>query len=170
MELGATVCTPTSPACERCPLARYCPTFVQGLQKQIPLLKRKIKYVSGSVAIMLVQRNEKYLVRKCLPGERWAGLWDFPRYEMQTDSIDEQVGQLSARLRQDYGLDVAVVPLDHTIKHAVTKFRITLTCFSSQQVRGRLKSNECQPTWMSKSEIEKLPMSVTGRKIANRWV
>src|SRR5690606_35944840 len=79
MELGALVCTPREPACLLCPLHTLCPTHKTGRTASIPSPKQKTKYEDLTEAAIVVRsRSGKILVRRCLPGERWAGLWDFP--------------------------------------------------------------------------------------------
>ena len=39
MELGATVCTPSNPNCEECPVQRWCKAHAAGTQNQIPGVK-----------------------------------------------------------------------------------------------------------------------------------
>ena len=52
-----------------------------------------------------------------------------------------------------------------TIKHGVTRFRITLTCYSADYVSGRLRERGSL-RWMGPEQLGDLPLSVTGRKIA----
>ena len=55
------------------------------------------------------------------------------------------------------------IPLT-SIKHGVTKYRITLNCFSAKLKRDQTAKN---PTlqWVSLDELDNYPLSTTGRKI-----
>src|SRR5207247_568055 len=90
MELGSQVCTPRNPHCEQCPLQSLCPTHAQQLQDVIPSPKRKAQVVAVHEAAVLVRRGRDVLVRACQPGERWAGLWDFPRFALDGDTSGER--------------------------------------------------------------------------------
>jgi A/G-specific adenine glycosylase len=164
MELGSEVCHPKRPKCLLCPISDHCPTFIQGLQEKIPTVGKKTKYESIHEAVVVVRRKNKYLIRQCDSGERWAGLWDFPRYSLGNGDSPAQVGE---KLKAQTGLTANLQPSSQQIKHAVTRFRITLSCFSTDQVTGRLKASSSPIKWMTVEEIERTPMSVTGRKIAN---
>ncbi|MCA9152957.1 MAG: hypothetical protein KDA92_26825, partial [Planctomycetales bacterium] len=54
------------------------------------------------------------------------------------------------------------------IKHAVTRFRITLRCFRATYKAGQLPDRE-NFRWVTPAEITNYPLSVTGRKLT-RWV
>jgi len=43
IEVGATVCSPTQPQCDICPLADACVARLQQLQKQLPVTRKKAK-------------------------------------------------------------------------------------------------------------------------------
>ena len=173
MELGSEICSPTKPACDRCPVSSYCPTFVQGLQDQIPASGKKIKFVDLHEAAIVVRKGvgarTRYLVRQCGPDERWTGLWDFPRYEVQVreSATVDVAANLSTQLKKQTGLTANVSATTKRIKHAVTKYRITLDCFVADSPAGRLKKNQTETKWISRDELDDLPMSTTGRKIVN---
>lgn len=172
MELGSEICTPKSPECSECPVIKFCPTFHDGLQEKIPAPSVKMKYVSIYEAVVLVGKNvgtarAKYLIRLCGAGERWTGLWDFPRFELGDRAPETW---LPGQVKELTGLNVMVGPASERMKHSVTRFRITLDVFRSEEVSGRLlsKSNETF-RWASVEELSDLPMSSTGRKIADRF-
>lgn len=167
MELGSEVCTPRNPNCGGCPLMSLCPTFLNGLQDEIPAAGKKMDYEDINEAVVLVQRNGKYLVRLCGPGERWEGLWDFPRYRVEKN-LDGK--ELEPKIREQFGLSTNIHSTDQRIRHAVTRFRITLDCFMADSVQGRLTGRNESCAWKSPQQIEELAMSVTGRKIAKKLV
>src|SRR5690606_17645094 len=51
------------------------------------------------------------------------------------------------------------------IRHVVTRFQISLLCFFARVTRGRVRSGTGY-TWYRPAEIAELPLSMTGRKIA----
>lgn len=163
MELGSEICVPKSPACERCPVVTLCPSFAHGVQRQIPVAGKKTQYVSVQEAAVVVLRGNRVLVRQCGPDERWAGLFDFLRFEMDEHrSLD----RLEERIVQSTGLTVRLNDQLQTIKHAVTRYRITLNCFVSRSVRGRITQANGPLQWVELSLLKELPLSVTGRKLA----
>ena len=175
MELGSEICKPKTWQCEACPIQKICPTFVKGLQATIPASGKKIAYEDLHEAALLVSKNvagiKKWLVRLCGPDERWTGLWDFPRFEIDHRSNNTVIATALAKtLETKMGIVTELESLGTPMRHAVTKYRIRLRCFESTSVKGRLKKQPTETRWCSASALAKLPMSVTGRKIVEKYV
>jgi A/G-specific adenine glycosylase len=181
MELGSQVCTPRQPKCEECPLAGLCPTRKLGLTESIPAPKRPKKYEEVVEAVVVIRRGSKVFVRQRSEEERWAGLWDFPRYVLATNSLHRQhVQALAANTAQQTGIEFEGAELLTTLKHGVTRFRITLHCYQAQFARlapastgGKRRvaaAAKLEQAWVKVAELEELPLSVTARKIARMLV
>ncbi len=168
MELGALVCTPREPVCPQCPLNELCPTRALGLQAAIPQAKQPKRFESVREAYVIVHRRGQVLVRQRPEGERWAGLWDFPRFELAGDAQDDAPWpQLLTSLEKLTGLRVTPGEKLCTISHGVTRFRITLECYSAKFRSGRLRVSRDAPLrWVSASELSTIPLSMTARKVA----
>jgi A/G-specific adenine glycosylase len=82
MDLGAVVCTPSSPACLLCPLESRCEARKQGavhlLPQKSPKKARKTRYFC-----FYLLRNEQgaLLIRQRPPKGIWGGLWELPNEE-----------------------------------------------------------------------------------------
>ena len=81
-------------------------------------------------------RSNAVLIRQCSAGERWEGLWDFPRFECQLHqpnhpSVAEE-DPLSGQLRQLTKYSGTEYEWLTLIKHGVTKYRISLHCYESK--------------------------------------
>ncbi|MEQ8209957.1 MAG: A/G-specific adenine glycosylase [Lacipirellulaceae bacterium] len=167
MELGSLVCKPASPLCEECPVNTLCETNRLGLQEKISGAKKKLKFAEVREAAVVVRKNSKFLLRQCAEGERWAGLWDFPRFEVESEGPLFVQNELARKVSQQTGITIGNAQLLKTLKHGVTRFRITLDCFEADCNGGRVRSTKEKPVrWVSASELAELPLSVTGRKIA----
>jgi A/G-specific adenine glycosylase len=79
MDLGATLCTRSNPACERCPVAADCAALAQGKQASYPGKKPRRVMPIKSTAFLMVQADngDIWLERRPSPGI-WGGLWCFP--------------------------------------------------------------------------------------------
>jgi A/G-specific adenine glycosylase len=161
MELGSLVCTPASPRCEECPLAGVCRANAAGMQDKIPVPKAKQTYTDVREAAVIIRRNGSVLLRECGESERWAGLWDFPRFALESEGPLFARDEIVTKVRAQTGITCAPGSLLKTIKHGVTRYRITLDCYAASVVSGRAKDVR----WIAKSELTKLPLSTTGRKI-----
>jgi A/G-specific adenine glycosylase len=162
MELGSLVCTPTEPRCDECPLTCVCAAHAAGLQHEIPRPKAKQQYTDLREAAVVIRRNGRVLMRECGAGERWAGLWDFPRFAVEAEDPRALLADIVAKLRQQTGVLCGTPSRIKTIKHGVTRYRITLDCYMAMYVAGPTKS----ACWIKYRDLADLPLSATGRKLA----
>ncbi len=169
MELGSEVCRVRQPACLVCPVSRWCRAFAEGLQDRLPVLTPRMQYVSRQDALVLIKRGAKLLLRKCAEGEHWSGLWDFPRVTLrqgEVSAVDPGTCRLVEQcLLAEFGLQVSVTPTGQQLKHAVTKYRITLDCFEGK-LKGRLPQGRGEWAWVTGEELSQLALNATGRKVA----
>jgi A/G-specific adenine glycosylase len=161
MELGSLVCTPADPKCEKCPLSAVCAAHAAGLERKIPQAKAKQTYTELREAAVIIHRNGSVLMRECGEGERWAGLWDFPRFGLESEGPLFAHEEIIAKVRAQTGITCKPGSLLKTLKHGVTRYRITLDCYEARHESGRTKGAR----WIPKCELAQLPLSTTGRKI-----
>jgi A/G-specific adenine glycosylase len=177
MEIGSQVCLPKSPTCLLCPLQQHCPTFAAGLQQSIPVPKKPKQYTDLKEAALVVRNTRgQFLMRRCDEGERWAGLWDFPRFDI-TNCVTEMTVRrlLSNSFEEKYGPSIEIGQSLHQLKHTVTRYRITLLSFEAAIVgsegesgRGRIIRIDTKSTglkWASRVAMNQLALNSSGKKL-----
>ena len=98
MELGATVCTPRSPACTRCPLRAHCLARKKGLQESYPQLKERSASPEWKLRAWLVHAgNGKILFAQRGAEGLFGGLWELPteRIERKESSAPKSVARVT---------------------------------------------------------------------------
>jgi A/G-specific adenine glycosylase len=125
MELGATVCTPTSPRCPECPVAKQCQALARGLERELPQLAKRAAPTELATAAAYVRRGDAVLLRQ-LPADapRWAGLWVLPFAEL---THTEQAAAAAVRALTEMNLEAAAAATVREARHTITRFRITLS-------------------------------------------
>jgi len=84
MELGATVCVPVGPRCDRCPLGSVCQAMRLGRPENFPPPRRRRATESLRwVAACIVTEEGKWLVRRVDEGPILRGLWVPPFLEIE---------------------------------------------------------------------------------------
>jgi A/G-specific adenine glycosylase len=142
MELGATICTPRSPQCLLCPVAKFCRARKLGLQEVIPE-KRKKRATVGvqlAAAVLLDGRGRCILLpppkkstEKALAGDiptLVSKMWHFPTTAVSEDPSSDLRRYLK-NIVGVKGLPSRFVALPK-IRHAVTYRAISLLPFSVQ--------------------------------------
>ncbi len=172
MDLGSMVCTPKNPDCPRCPLKTVCRALATGMQAEIPRKASRPDVTDVTELTVAVVAGDRVFIRRRGSQERWAGLWDFPRFACEPGEHNEtrHAGLVTTHLRNEYGLTVAQVNPSMQIKHSVTRYRIDLRCYTAHlcgDVAERVKNDE---SWVERDSLTERPMSVTGRKFAQKLV
>lgn len=94
MDLGSSICTPTSPECESCPLQKYCQAYQEDRQTDFPVKSKKQKpkdvyYVAG----VIENQDQAFLLQKRAEKGLLANMWLFPMEEITEahfNSLKEQ--------------------------------------------------------------------------------
>ncbi len=165
MELGALVCTPTSPRCHDCPLSRICEANRLGLQSRIPpKTKPPAPVAVREVAVAIRDKSGLVLVGRRPAKARWAGMWEFPHGEIEPG---EEVVFAAARLVKSLvGLTVIVGSEFAIVTHTFTRFAIRLIGVEARAGRRKPKSeffDELQ--WIEPKRLAELPASTPQRKL-----
>jgi A/G-specific adenine glycosylase len=167
MELGSEVCEARSPRCEDCPVAMLCRANQQGRQLEIPRPKAKRAIEAVREAVVLVRRRGRVLMLRWPEGRRFAGLWDFPRFPIESDRPADVRRELAENVLALTGVVVAPDRQVKTLTHGVTRFRITLECYEAAFLfNGREVETALETRWLRPAELETYPLSSTGRKLA----
>ena len=171
MDLGSLVCTPKSPKCTECPVVAFCASANRGLQNEIPTPKTKEQMEYRTEVALLVRKRGKTLLIRSPEGQRWAGLWDFPRVEMETElPLMLHVSTvLQNRLSKLTGRKLAPGRLICSLKHSVTKYRITLLFCEGTDTGKTGKAALCETRWATTAELKELPFNSTARKLINSF-
>jgi len=80
MELGATVCTPRAPLCDRCPLADLCRARAEGRVEELPVLSAKAAPKPQRLQAIVARRanDGAVLLARRRPDRVFGGLWEPP--------------------------------------------------------------------------------------------
>ena len=167
MELGALICTPREPRCGECPVASLCAAKKLGLVNEIPKPKAKKVFEEVREAAVLICRKGEVLLIERAAGERWGGLWDFPRFAVDAEQTDNITTALRSEIKRTLGIDVALGERLQTLKHGVTRFKITLEAFDASYKAGKLKplTPFAVARWVAPKDLAQYPLNTTGRKL-----
>jgi A/G-specific adenine glycosylase len=116
MDLGATVCSRTRPACERCPMNTGCVAKRDGKQRELPGSKRK-RLRGARATVLLIAETGMAASRAILLERRpetgiWGGLWSPPQFD------DESVARAFCERELQNAEELPpIAPIDHAFTH-----------------------------------------------------
>jgi A/G-specific adenine glycosylase len=163
MDLGATLCTRSSPDCQRCPLRERCVAFATGRTAELPVRKpKKASPEKRAVMVAVIDRGEVLLQQRPATGI-WGGLCSLPEVDghlandVAVPSADHVAG-----FAQAYGTveEVeALLPLVHVFTHYklnIVPYRVRLS------ERGRLPDVH---VWWKLDQIVSAPLPAPIKKL-----
>ena len=136
MDLGATLCTRSSPNCEHCPLVSDCIAHREGNQTNYPGKKPKKKLPVRSAFFLLIQNPQgEILLQQNPPAGLWGGLWVMPQIESH-NQLAEHCLTMGLKI-----IDHQILPAQrHTFSHFHLDYqpiRINASEDSSAVAEGR---------------------------------
>lgn len=128
MELGALICTPTSPSCLLCPVREHCAAFAEGVQQELPVKSKKKKQRNVQLAAgIFTSEDGRILIRKRPETGLLANLWEFPNIEIGLD-FQRQRDQLAEHFAETYGvmpkIENSLGQVDHVFSHLIWNVQV----------------------------------------------
>ena len=121
MELGATLCTPNEPRCERCPLASECVANSQNTQNHQRAARNQRKFRNITWPLAIVRQRGKILLRRRADNGLLARLWELPGRE--STARNSAMALLRTELKQ-LGVSPKTLRSIGAIRHSITHRRI----------------------------------------------
>lgn len=156
IELGATLCSPTTPHCETCPLNKSCQGFLQGKAEYLPIKTKERKITHLSRAVLVLESDGFVLVRKGTQGKIMADLYEFPYVE------GSGLSQAVKEAERLCGKKVSWIKKLSPASHTFTRYKADLSPYLFQVEKFPLKEDF---QWVEISHLPKLPFSSGHRKI-----
>ncbi|MBN8417881.1 MAG: A/G-specific adenine glycosylase [Verrucomicrobia bacterium] len=140
MELGQTLCTPTKPACDLCPVRAHCRATepealpVKNARQQITAVTERVIFLRTSAGVLLELET----------GKRRTGLWKLPALDPMHEHAPPPV-----LLRMQYG---------------ITRYKVTLWVHEPQVPAGEWPDTH---RMIPVADLESTPMPAPYRKALN---
>jgi A/G-specific adenine glycosylase len=129
MDLGATLCTRSKPACARCPLAARCVAYATGRVDELPVRKPKKAVPERSTAMLVVADNGQILLQQRPDSGIWGGLLSLPECVLGAEADNDSEEDLTrrdveiARVVAPFGVMQSCAPLQ-AFSHGFTHFKL----------------------------------------------
>ncbi|WP_179299636.1 A/G-specific adenine glycosylase [Rubrivirga marina] len=165
MELGATVCTPRSPACPRCPLNDVCQAYARGAPEAFPVVSKRAPVPHHTIAVgLVIDDASRVLIQRRPEDAMLGGLWEFPGGKVEDG---ETPGEACVReLREELAVEVEVSAPIARVEHAYSHFRITMHAFRCRLVSGEPASETGEPiAWVPIDALDDYAFPRANRRV-----
>ena len=180
MELGALVCTPRNPQCGVCPVKKLCVAFRENRVDELPNLGQREAATARRFVALVAGRNGRFLVRQRPAGVVNAHLWEFPNVEVAAGILPAATAL--AQAAKKIGIELRDVKPLCTIKHSITRYRITLEAYRVNLGRTSCTSPHSKPAksgarvthpskigvWRTPEQLHQLAFSSAHKQILNQ--
>ena len=139
MELGATVCLPTNPACGHCPVIDFCES-----QGPSPRKARQARKKATLACVFTRKGNSVYLRRRMQNASLMPGMWELPEIK----GSERTRGQPLLQLR-----------------HSITNTDYRVLVFHGSTPLAGNKNGGARGRWVALTCVNKLPLTGLTNKI-----
>jgi A/G-specific adenine glycosylase len=175
MELGALVCRKKA-LCADCPLASYCLSLRLGIVHERPVPGAKRRSIPISIVCGVLRAGDRIFVQRRRDGDVWAGLWEFPGGVIEKDEKAHHA--VLREFAEETAFETRIVQELGIIRHAYTRYRVTLHCFELA-LDGPVRAEDAPPPppaltaatgwrWLTSGELKNFAMPAAHRKLADR--
>jgi len=158
MELGALICTPRNPQCLICPLQKPCVAYREQRTEELPNIEKRESATARRFIAFIVHRDGRLLVRQRPAGVVNGHLWEFPNVEVATGCPPVEAAILL------FGSAPVELSPVITIKHSITRYRITLDAFRVSLAPAPGKE---LGVWKTPAQIRQLAFSSAHKRLAS---
>ena len=160
MDLGATICTPRSPSCTRCPWSGSCAGLENGLVCELPYkIPKKAKPARRGVAFFVERTDGAILLRKRQAKGLLGGMTEVPGSKW----VEE-----TAEMDCDGPVHATWVRVPGIVRHSFTHFHLELTVYRAQVEESVCVSEDAAPErcmWVPRGELETQALPSVMRKV-----
>lgn len=162
MDLGAMICTPTSPKCLLCPVREYCLGFMEGDAEQLPVKTKKTKEKHIYYDVYIAVNDGKVVIERRPREGLLANMWQFPMIEKNKPSDNtKEAFELSYNVKIEKILKENFFEQKHVFSHLIWYLRCHLV--EIEKTEKTPESVRC----VTLKEMESLPVPVPMIKILN---
>ena len=168
MELGATVCTPSSPDCPNCPLQDSCVAFKTARTEEIPYKSPAKKRPHHQIGVgIIVDEKEQVLIALRPEDAMLGGMWEFPGGKQEDGEEMEET--VIRELKEELGVEVEITKPFMKLDHAYSHFKITMHAYLCEIKHGTPEPDSSQEIrWISIEELEDYPFPKANRKLTDK--
>lgn len=167
MELGALICTPTSPSCLLCPVQTFCRAFREGVEHELPVKsKGKKQRKVDLLAAIIEDENGRAMICKRPEKGLLANLWEFPNTEISLPHLNKKK-QLEHFFKERFQIEAKIVKkvgqMDHVFSHLIWNIEV---------YKGKIYSPVKETDeWklVTRKEIQQFPFPVSHQKISQLY-
>ena len=167
MDLGATLCTRTRPACDRCPMQSRCIAYASGRTSELPARKPKKAIPEKSTVMLVVLHEGEILMEQRPPEGIWGGLLSLPelnRLSSGTSDVDLDLDEQLALAISSFG-DIDDIAMLSSFVHGFTHYRLSVMPVQITLRQRHVMAAQTDYQWRGLAQISEAALPSPVRKL-----
>ena len=165
MDLGATVCTPRRPCCDRCPWRDSCAAYASGDPSGWPVVEERKPLPFQVIGIgVVINAAGDVLIDQRLEEGLLGGMWEFPGGKQEPGEPIEAC--IARELMEELGIEVSVgdplITVDHAYSHKKLQFVVHLCRWISGEPQPLASQ---QVRWVRPEQLKDYPFPAANTRI-----
>lgn len=157
MDLGATICSPSKPKCDLCPINHACRAFAEDAAAEFPKkLPKKTRPERVGHAYVVARPDQKVWLQKRGETGLLAGMDEVPGSDWREGEVPEFAPPLKGDWREA-----------GTIVHIFTHFRLTLNVHIIQ-INQSVKDDFEDGKWVASEDFDRVALPTVMKKVLTR--
>ncbi|KQQ47617.1 A/G-specific adenine glycosylase [Duganella sp. Leaf126] len=168
MDLGATVCTRSSPACERCPMQPRCVAFATGRTRELPVRKPKKASPEKHAVMLAIVDGGQVLLEQRPPTGIWGGLLSLPELAGHVAAEGDHVPAADqAQLLQAAGPFGEMESAERltTVTHVFTHYKLHIAPYHITLARRQAMAAEAGYVWLDAAKLADAALPAPVKKL-----
>jgi A/G-specific adenine glycosylase len=164
MDLGATLCTRSKPACNRCPLAHRCVAYATGRTNELPIRKPKKAVPEKETAMLVIVDGKRILLEQRPDSGIWGGLLSLPEIDVATAGKEDDFDAAVQRAIAPFGTAESVERLPQ-LSHGFTHFKLHITPYQIRLAQRLELVGELGHVWYPAADLTTAPLPAPIKKL-----
>lgn len=142
MEIGALVCRPRNPHCDRCPLAAHCVAFTTARTSELPPKKARAETRTMKIPLYYISDDRGRVLMRRESGDLMTSMFHLPHGR--------------ATLFGAHPLSVSAKQLLGAFRHTITNRRIEFELFAAD-LNGSIRESVDEYAWIDPADLARIP-------------
>ncbi len=170
MDLGATLCTRTRPACDRCPMQSRCIAHASGRTSELPARKPKKAIPEKSTVMLVVVHEGEILMEQRPPEGIWGGLLSLPELNrLSSENSDVDLDEQLTLALSSFG-DIDEVMMLSSFVHGFTHYRLSVMPVHVTLRQRHVMAAQSDYQWRALAQISEAALPSPVRKLLATFV
>lgn len=168
MDMGATLCTRSSPSCERCPMQPRCVAFATSRTKDLPVRKPKKATPEKHTVMLAIVDGGQVLLEQRPPSGIWGGLLSLPELDGHVATEDDEAPaedhDALALTVSRFGEMESYERLS-TVTHVFTHYKLHIAPYRVTLARRQLQAAQSNHVWLDAAAIPDAALPAPVKKL-----